>query len=117
MAIGSLHEIVVDCANPIALARFWQALIGGEVDIESDDWVALDGDDDGFYIGFQRVPERKSGKNRIHLDVVVDDLDRSVDEAEQLGARKLGGVVDEENGPFQIMADPEGNEFCFITDD
>ena len=117
MAIGSLHEIVVDSANPVALARFWQALIGGEVDIESDDWVALDGDDDGFYIGFQTVPERKSGKNRIHLDVVVDDLARAVDEAEQLGARKIGGVRDEENGPFQIMADPEGNEFCFITDD
>ena len=117
MAIGSLHEIVVDCANPVALARFWQALIGGEVDIESDDWVALDGDEDGFYIGFQRVPERKSGKNRIHLDVVVDDLDQAVDEAEQLGARKIGAVVDEDNGPFQIMADPDGNEFCFITDD
>lgn len=117
MAIGSLHEIVVDCANPIALARFWQALIGGDVDIETDDWVDLDGDDDGFYIGFQRVSERKSGKNRIHLDVAVDDLDRSVDEAEQLGARKIGGVVDDGNGPFQVMVDPEGNEFCFVTTD
>lgn len=118
MAIGSLHEIVVDCANPLALARFWQALIGGEVDIDSDEWVALDGDDDGFYIGFQLVPDRKSGKNRVHLDVEVDDLDRAVDEAEQLGARKIGDVVDEENGgPFQVMADPEGNEFCFIATD
>ncbi|MCB0966120.1 MAG: hypothetical protein KDB37_04740 [Ilumatobacter sp.] len=115
MPIGSLHEIVVDCSNPIALARFWQALIGGEVIEEADDWVVLDGDDDGFYIGFQKVPERKSGKNRLHLDVDVDDLAQAVDEAEQLGARKIGKVVDDGDDPFQVMADPEGNEFCFIT--
>lgn len=117
MAIGSLHEIVVDSSNPVALARFWQALIGGEVDIEGEDWVVLDGDDEGFYIAFQRESERKTAKNRIHIDVVVDDLERAVDEAEQLGARKVGGVVDEEDsGESQVMADPEGNEFWFVTE-
>lgn len=115
MPIGSLHEIVVDSANPVALARFWQALIGGEVVEEADDWVVLDGDDDGFYIAFQGVPEGKSGKNRIHLDVDVDEIDRAIDEAEQLGARKIGSVVDGDDGPFQVMADPEGNEFCFVS--
>ena len=115
MAIGSLHEIVIDCSNPEALARFWQALIGGEVDVESRDWAVLDGDDEGFYFGFQRVPEAKSGKNRMHIDVEVDDLARAVDEAEQLGARKLGDVIEEEDGSIQVMADPGGNEFCFIV--
>lgn len=114
MPIGSLHEIVVDCSNPEALARFWQALIGGDVDVESPDWVVLDGDDFGFYIGFQRVPEQKTAKNRIHLDVEVDDLEQAIDEAEQLGARKIGSVVDEDDGSFQVMADPGGNEFCFV---
>ena len=117
MPIGALHEIVFDCSNPEALARFWQALIGGEVDVESDDWAVLDGDDLGFYIGFQRVPEGKSAKNRLHIDVEVDDLATAVDEAEQLGARKLGELVeDDDGGAFQVMADPGGNEFCFITD-
>ncbi len=116
MPIGSLNEIVVDCANPIALARFWQALIGGEVIEESDDWVGLDGDDEGFFVGFQRVPERKSGKNRLHLDVDVDDLDRATDEAEQLGARKIGGMRTDGEGSLQVMADPGGNEFCFLAD-
>jgi predicted enzyme related to lactoylglutathione lyase len=115
MAIGTLHEIVFDCPNPEALARFWQALIGGEVDVESSDWAVLDGDDDGFYLGFQRVPEGKSAKNRVHLDVEVDDLATAIDEAEQLGARKIGALVEEEDGSFQVMADPAGNEFCFIT--
>jgi predicted enzyme related to lactoylglutathione lyase len=115
MAIGSLHEIVVDCSNPEALARFWQALIGGEVDVESADWAVLDGDDVGFYIGFQRVPERKQGKNRLHLDVEVDDLDSAIDQAEQLGAGKVGSLVSDDDGSFQVMTDPGGNEFCFIT--
>ncbi len=115
MPIGSLQAIVVDCANPEALARFWQALIGGEVDVESSDWVGLDGDDDGFYIAFQRVPEVGSGKSRIHIDVEVDDLPTATDEAEQLGARKIGGQVDDdEGGTIQVMADPGGNEFLFV---
>ena len=115
MAIGVLHQVVIDCSNPEALARFWQALIGGEVDVESPDWAVLDGDDQGFYIGFQKVPESKHGKNRVHLDVEVDDLSEAIDDAEQLGARKIGSLVDEDDGSFQVMADPGGNEFCLIT--
>ncbi len=114
--MGSLLEIVFDCSNPEALARFWQALIGGEVDVENPDWAVLDGDELGFYIGFQRVPEPKTAKNRVHLHVEVDDLATAVDEAEQLGARKIGPQVDDgDGGAFQVMADPAGNEFCFIA--
>jgi len=114
MPIGSLHAIVVESANPEALARFWQALIGGEVDVESPDWVSLDGDDDGFYITFQRNRQGRSGTCPIHLDVEVDDLPAATDEAEQLGARKIGGLVDDDEGTFQVMADPGGNEFSFV---
>ena len=80
MAIGALHEIVVDCSNPESLARFWQAMIGGEVVVESGDWVVLDGDEDGFFFGFQKVPEAKAGKNRIHFDVEVDDIESAIDQ-------------------------------------
>ena len=114
MAIGVLHEIVFDCPNPEALARFWQALIGGEVDVESAEWAILDGDDQGFYIGFQQVPEKKSAKNRVHLHVEVADLDSSVDEAEQLGARTVGARTEDDDGAFQVMIGPGGNEFCLI---
>jgi predicted enzyme related to lactoylglutathione lyase len=110
MAIGSLHELVFDCSNPEALARFWQALIGGEVEVESADWAVLDGDELG-----QRVPERKTAKNRLHLDVEVPNLDSAVDNAELLGAGTIGARVNEDGGSFQVMADPGGNEFCFIT--
>ncbi len=116
MPIGALHEIVFDCPNPEALARFWQALIGGEVEVESDDWVVLDGDEFGFYMRFQHSDDKKSGRNRVSFDVEVDDLATATDEAEQLGARKLGGVVDDgEGGSIQVMADPAGNEYSLIA--
>jgi predicted enzyme related to lactoylglutathione lyase len=115
MAIGSLNEIVVDCSNPEALARFWQALIGGDVEVESPTYAMLDGDDTGFFIGFQHVPESKSAKSRVHMDVEVDDLSVATDEAEQLGAQKVGAVVEDDDGSLQVMLDPAGNEFCFVT--
>ncbi|MEO6571405.1 MAG: VOC family protein, partial [Ilumatobacteraceae bacterium] len=108
-------EIVVDCSNPEALARFWQALIGGDVEVESSDWVVLDGDEDGFYFAFQRESQSPSGDCRIRFDVEVDDIDRAVDEAEQMGARKIGARIDDADGSVQVMADPGGNEFSFIT--
>jgi len=115
MPIGSLQAIVLECANPEALARFWQAVIGGDVDVESPDWVGLDGDDEGFYFTFQRGRPGNSDACSIRLDVEVDDLAEATDEAEQLGARKIGGLVDDDDGTFQLMADPGGNEFAFVS--
>ena len=117
MPIGALQEIVFDCPNPEALARFWQALIGGDVEVESDDWVVLDGDEEfGCFIRFQHSGDKKSGRNRVQFDIEVDDLATATDEVEQLGARKIGGVVDDgEGGSIQLMADPAGNEFNLIS--
>lgn len=114
MPIGALHEIVIHTANPEALARFWQALIGGEVIVEEPDWVVLDGDDEGFYFRFQ-AGSRPGGSGRIRFEVEVDDLAAAVDEAEQLGARKVGGVVDDDDGSLQLMVDPGDNEFGFVS--
>jgi len=65
-------------------------------------------------VSFQLVPELKSVKNRLHLDVDVPDLEDAIAAALALGATRLGEVVYDEIGGFQVMADPEGNEFCFI---
>ena len=72
MPIGSFQEIVVDCANPEALARFWQALIGGEVEVESPDWVGLDGDDEGFYLSHQVRNNKKTAI--LAVQVSLDDI-------------------------------------------
>lgn len=111
--IGRLGEVVVDCHDPMALAEFWQRVLGGYVVRQSHEWVALE-PPSGVTIGFQLVPEAKTVKNRVHLDVDVPDLEVAVEAALALGARRVGEVVYDELGGFQVMQDPEGNEFCFI---
>lgn len=63
---------------------------------------------------FQLVPEGKTVKNRVHLDVDVDDLAEAIEATEALGATRVGEIMWDELGGFQVMSDPEGNEFCLI---
>lgn len=61
----------------------------------------------------QRVPEEKAGKNRMHLDIEVRDIDRLANQLVELGARRVSQGVEAEHGSHWIvMTDPEGNEFC-----
>ncbi len=118
MALGRFHEVVLDCAEPRRLADFWRALVGGEIDARTQTpvWCAIDGCAGIGRIGFQRVPEGKVVKNRVHIDVDVTDLADATRRAVALGATAEGGVWHEPPGAFQVMRDPEGNEFCFVTD-
>jgi hypothetical protein len=111
--IGRLDEVVVDCHDPIGLAEFWQAILGGHVVRQSHEWVAVH-PPSGVTVSFQEVPEAKVAKNRVHLDVDVDDLEQATLAAEALGAQRVGEVVVDPLGGFQVMLDPEGNEFCFV---
>ena len=112
--IGRLDEVVIDCHDPMLLAEFWQGVLGGYVVRQSHEWVALE-PPTGIAVSFQLVPEDKVVKNRVHLDIDVADLEIAVAAAIALGATRLGDVVYDELGGFQVMADPEGNEFCFIN--
>jgi catechol 2,3-dioxygenase-like lactoylglutathione lyase family enzyme len=111
--IGRLDEVVIDCHDPAKLSEFWLAVLGGRVVRQSHEWVALH-PPHGVTVSFQEVPEPKMVKNRVHLDVVVADLEVATEAAEALGATRLGEIRWDELGGFQVMADPEGNEFCLI---
>ena len=63
----------------------------------------------------QRVPEGKSVKNRLHLDVDVPSIDDAVEQAVGLGATVVGSRHSDEAGSFQVLRDPEGNEWCLVT--
>jgi predicted enzyme related to lactoylglutathione lyase len=65
-------------------------------------------------LAFQKVPEPKIAKNRVHLDLWSTDIDADVARAVAAGAVPVGPLIVEAQGPFQVMADPEGNEFCFV---
>jgi hypothetical protein len=136
-------QIVFDCADPDTLARFWAAALHYKIQdpppgfdsweaflkaqgIPETDWnsasAVVDPDGVGPRIYFQRVPEGKTVKNRVHLDLNVGGprsaphderrrrVDQEVDRLVQLGARKSRSL--EERGEYCInMFDPEGNEF------
>jgi hypothetical protein len=116
VAIGKFLAAVMDCSDPLALSKFWQQILGGDVDsrTETSEWVALSGVPGLGYLGFQKVSERKAVKNRVHLDVDVESIDDAVAAAVALGAKKVAGVVEEQTNWFQVMLDPDENEFCFI---
>ncbi|MCS0635669.1 VOC family protein [Streptomyces sp. LP05-1] len=108
-----VEEIVLDCADPAALVRFWAALLGGDPVDRSPDWSYVD--PEGFVrVAFQRVREEKAGKNRLHLDLYAGEVDQAATAAVALGATRVGGIVTDEYGHFQVLEDPEGNEFCFV---
>jgi predicted enzyme related to lactoylglutathione lyase len=107
--------VAIDTVDPGRLAPFWSALLGVQVDSELGDgaFLLLTPTEEGLILGFQRVPEAKSQKNRVHLDLVVDDLDVATKAVERLGGRWLepGTTRELEGFGWRCMADPEGNEF------
>ncbi|QMU80702.1 VOC family protein [Streptacidiphilus sp. PB12-B1b] len=113
--MGRLDEIVVDCAEPARLARFWAALVGGLPVDRAPDWSYVDPPGGQPRLAFQRVPEGKqSRKNRLHLDIDVPDIATARTALIGLGARAVGEVRTDDQGAFQVMLDPEGNEFCLV---
>ena len=138
--MATRFQITFDATDPHALVRWWADLLGYQVEdghelvskvladglITSTDVVEIDGrlffadavgasDPDGvgprLYV--QRVPERKTAKNRVHLDVPVDqaELDAEVDRVTGMGATFVR--FDSHPGHrWAVMQDPEGNEFC-----
>ncbi len=118
--IPRLDSVVFDCADPRALAGFWCALLELRLTIGDEAWCEIERTTSGLRLGFQRVPEGKAAKNRVHLDLVVEDLGESAGRAVALGATRRGEIVTEAPDAdgisrFQVMRDPEGNEFCFIA--
>jgi hypothetical protein len=133
-------QVAIDCADPHALVRFWSAVTGYEIEDHSalvaemieaghatrDDAVDVEGtlqwatasacrdpEGNGPRLLFQQVPEPKTVKDRIHLDLYFgpEHRDVAVERVVGLGATKLW---EGQQGPqtWVTLADPEGNEFC-----
>ena len=111
--IGRIDEVVFDCADPAVLVRFWADVLGGTPVGRNDGWHYVD--PPGWTrVAFQRVPEGKVVKNRVHLDVEVDDIPTATAQAEALGATRVGELHVDTAGSFQVLLDPEGNEWCVV---
>ena len=121
-----IQDVVFDCAHPASLARFWAAVLDGYavapydaaelarlrakgiLSIEDDPTVLVEAEG-GVRprLFFQRVPEARAVKNRVHLDLRAEDTDAELARLTALGAK----VVSEYDG-HTLLTDPEGNEFC-----
>jgi len=105
-----LTAVVVNAADPPALAAFWAGVLGVPVVESGRDWAQLDGS-----LAFQSDPSPKQAPNRLHLDIRVDDLDAATTAVVASGARPLSDVQGADEDPWRVFADPEGNEFCLVT--
>lgn len=113
--------ITIDCENPRALADFWAAALDWKITFEDENEVALELLDGSPEVGripdilFIKNPDRKSAKNRLHLDLRPLNLDAEVSRLESLGAKRIEiGQSDDSDTSWVVMADPEGNEFCVL---
>jgi catechol 2,3-dioxygenase-like lactoylglutathione lyase family enzyme len=107
---------VLDCADPDALADFWAAALGFDRDAFHPPYVRLR-DPRGRWpdLLLQQVPEAKSGKNRMHLDLQVVDDGPVMARLTGLGATVVVPTFDDAGWRTTILADPQGNEFCVIV--
>ncbi|PTA43483.1 VOC family protein [Micromonospora sp. RP3T] len=114
---GPIATVVVDCADPREMARFWG---------EATDWTVHEVTDQharlrsaqgvGPYLEFLRNPDPKTGWNRVHLDVRPypgADLAAEAARLETLGATRVD--LGRTDIPWTVLTDPEGNEFCLLT--
>jgi len=108
--VSYIKSVTFDCRDALVLARFWAAALGGELDedstsakafVEAPGWG-------GPSLWFQRVPEDKTAKLRMHFDLRAP----AGVPAEVKRLEGLGATVAYDQGELVMMRDPEGNEFC-----
>jgi hypothetical protein len=112
----SVGCLTVDCNDVATVAGFWSAALGVPLDPEPSPYVASlnrEGADLPRFL-FIRVPEAKSAKNRLHLDLVVEQGGPRAREVERLVGLGATHVVDHDEWghSWAVLNDPEGNEFC-----
>jgi predicted enzyme related to lactoylglutathione lyase len=115
---STVFGVAFDARDAQTAASFWAAALGRTVaDGASGDNATVNADPaiPGSRIGFHRVPEGKTVKNRMHLDLITTDFDAEVGRLTGLGATKLNEVKKENGAHWATLADPEGNEFDVIA--
>jgi hypothetical protein len=117
-AVGWIREIVLDCAEPWALARFWTTLLGGAPVEWYPGWVSIEPPPRGQRLSFQ-ASTAPPGPG-VHFDVLVGDLAAAHDRVMAAGAVFVGEYVSPRPGPggepvpWRVYRDPAGHAFCLV---
>ncbi|SRR6266702_6807384 len=114
-----IQALCIDALDPRPVAAFWENALGWRRTFEDEDEIVLEppagSPEDGVVadLAVLRVPEGKSVKNRLHLDLRPGDQDAEVARLEALGAQRVA-VGQDDSATWVVMADPDGNEFCVL---
>ena len=121
----TIASVTFDCTDALAVGTFWSAALGRPLDPKASSdyaaigfvgrrdqagWAPVEREHDPTWL-FVKVPEPKTAKNRIHLDLAAPDPEAEVARLVELGATRVRDT-DEFGYRWTVMADPEGNEFC-----
>ena len=111
-----LGNVTLDCAQPQRLAQFWSAALGFAIGYSSPHYVELNSPHQGDpRILLIQVPEPRTTKNRMHIDLKTEDREAEVARLVALGANRVE-THDEFGIVWTVMTDPEGNEFCIAAE-
>ena len=128
-------QVTFDCADPERVGRFWCEVLGYVVppppegfaswddfaralppEYQGSAFACIDPTGVGPRLFFQRVPEGKVVKNRVHLDLkALGGMEAEVERLERLGARSVRLVTENPKEAHTVMQDPEGNEYCVVA--
>jgi hypothetical protein len=116
-----ISHTTIDCRNAYELSEWWKPVLG-YVDLEGDpnlpghEECMIRDPETGHLVLFIEVPEEKSGKNRIHFDLMPRQgtRDEELDRLLSLGATQVRDLRDPSGTGWVVLADPEGNEFCIL---
>jgi hypothetical protein len=115
MAVARFASIVFDCNDPAELAQFWAAMVGGEITMTGDGFVAVR--TNRGWIAAMRVPDYRpptwgdtAVPKQMHIDLSVEDLEEAEAATVLLGAR----ILPDQPAPdrYRIFVDPAGHPFC-----
>jgi Glyoxalase-like domain len=119
--IGWIREVVVDCEEPWALARFWAGLLGGTPVEWYPGWVTLEPPPHGQRLSFQATATPLAQQtSRVHFDILVQDLTAAHDRVVSAGAVPVAEHVSPRPGPtgepvpWRVYRDPAGHPFCLV---
>jgi len=109
-----ISSVVIDCNDLKRATTFWSQALAYDVD-PADTWVSLvDPKKKGLDVGLQPTTDKKvpDAVNRLHVDLVTDDVEREVKRLEKLGAKRAQWQWYAQGAKYVVMLDTEGNEFC-----
>ena len=115
---AKIGNIAFDCDDVLKMAAFWSAVLGRPADKGSSEFFTAIGGADAERrepaLYFNKVPESKQAKNRVHIDLVNPDPS-ALDELVRLGATVVENHTELPGHPWTVLQDPEGNEFCIAA--